>query len=153
MTWTNAFDVGVCTVTVWANGDLSGSDFPNWSGVLAKGESSPAFDGGPFNDVNMTVSVNAAGEVSLSADGADATGMSVAVIPAYDISGADLRVSGIAISPNNLTGFADNGADASVLLTPTSSPAVTPDPAVITSETSGAEMWWVSNLDTGGPGG
>lgn len=60
MAWQSIFDAGTCTVTV------SNAGVTQWSGVLAKGSSSPLFHGVGGANESMQVSVDGSGQVSLA---------------------------------------------------------------------------------------
>lgn len=87
----SVFDVGACTVRV----DKEGTTY--WSGVLAKGDASPVFDGFGGVDETLQVSVDSQGIVSLE----NVTGTSneylVAVVPSFDFSSMQPQISDIAI--------------------------------------------------------
>lgn len=104
MTWTNAFDVGPCTVKV----TRAGTDL--YSGVLTKGGASANFAGWSGEVVNVTVDVdgvvalnNVSGSTSSNAK------YELRVIPTYDIAAAFVQASDIILSypQGNQYGYAD----------------------------------------------
>ena len=135
MTWTNAFDIGSCTVAVHAYGI---QPEPYFSQVMAKGDSA----GFTLDYVNsgqgMTISVSSTGEVNISAtDSADVasigvfSAVTVCVIPSYAITGLGLRASSILAGPGAVFGFvaADSGALPDFPVQLTAFAPVAPDPA------------------------
>lgn len=130
MTWTNAFDVGTCTVTV----DNSHSTGTPWSGVLGKGESSPPFSG-PLSGETMQVSVSSSGVATLEflSGSGPSDGYQLSVIPSYSIVEADIRVSAITMT-NGISGVASAfpSTDGAFTVTLTGSASSwSPDPADI----------------------
>lgn len=97
MTWTNAFDLGACTVTVrdWTS-PAAGTVV--WSGVLAKGQSQ---SGTTLAGRAYTLAVDSAGTVSLSFDTDTTQGDSyeTVVTPSY-AHNWPARISGIASGAN-----------------------------------------------------
>lgn len=92
MTWTNAFDLGTCTVSVeYYDGNPPTELF---SGVVGKGGS--ATFQGPSNEGALTVEVSSDGAVTLSSNdlSLDVNGYGVRVIPATAVS-LDSRVSSL----------------------------------------------------------
>lgn len=140
MTWINAFE-GPCTVVVRRSGDIY------WQGLLGKGESSPTFPGYFADTETLQISVSADGVVSLAqVAGADmADGYELSVVPGYDVTGASLRASGIAIASDASYAAAawSNMGDKHALTPPVDwqhwvPTTVTPDPVDVTSGTASA---------------
>ena len=140
MTWTSIFNAGECTIdVVYAGGGNLG-----WSGILAKGESSPSFPSF-YGDSELVVSVDANGVVSLDVVSGpldNCAQILVVVTSAASISGYDVRASHITMI--GATGYAPPpeaefaGSPSPTLAVPlTGSGSVwTPDPAVVTASQS-----------------
>lgn len=140
MTWTNAFDVGACTVEVVKTAVVY------WSGVLAKGQTSPTFQGyygGQAAGEPLHVEVSASGVASLINED-DTTnhagGYDLRVIPSYAVAGYGARVSGILVTGDAPDSAFASSSDADVVpLTPPAGnhywtpTTVTPDPAALAS--------------------
>lgn len=104
MTWTNAFDVGECTVKVM---DFSGAEL--FSQIMAKGDTATA------DSEALTIAVSSDGAVSLSRDGGfnsgGTDGYSLRVIPSYDIASMGIRASGFSIDDAPFGTYATAFAD------------------------------------------
>ena len=90
MTWTNAFDIGECTVS--ADG--------LWSGILSKGQSSPTFSGNLSGEV-VQINVDSSGNVALNwiSGNGPSGGYQLEVVPAYSLDAATaIQISGITMS-------------------------------------------------------
>jgi hypothetical protein len=91
MSWKSVFDVGPCTVKLYATGNTSGA--PEWSGALGKGESSPIYtDPGSGRTSQIVVDANR----SVSLVGTAFPPIAVVVEPNYDVSGLQTRMIAIA---------------------------------------------------------
>lgn len=88
MTWTNAFDIGPCTVQVHEAGS-NGNGPVAFSGVLGKGQSSPPFSIGADT---LTVSVTSSGAVIVESSYRYRSIGVVRVIPGYPLTGYGARV-------------------------------------------------------------
>ena len=140
MTWTNAFDAGPCYVEVQSTyvGVL-------WSGSLAKGESSPDFDG-YFSGTILRVEVDGNGVVSLmwvSGNSEEARDHFMRVVPndASDpvaVRASDIVLVGAGFGNTGTDGpLANVGNDSIVLAAPVVGTAWTPNPATSTSPLDG----------------
>lgn len=129
MTWTNAFDLGACTVSVQHGADTI------FSGVLAKAQTSSQFDG-YLSGEKLTVSITSGGAAQLNwASGAGPSdNYTLTIAPAYDISTLDARALSLSI-PSGISGGAYGAncyfnADAdAIALTDLGDGVWTPDPA------------------------
>lgn len=138
MTWTNAFDVGACTVKASRNDSVLHSE------ILAKGEESANFSSGVLDQM-LKIAVSPTGAASLEqvSGYSYVDGFLLEVIPSYDISSSGIRVSAIDVLYSiGLVGthaIADsasiNPAD-SVALTHSSDGAWSPDPADLSAAPS-----------------
>lgn len=81
MIWTNAFDIGACTVVV---AHSLTPNTPTYLGVLAKGASAPITDG----TYSLSIGVDASGVVSLVNVGGTSVedDMTVTVLPSYSLA-------------------------------------------------------------------
>lgn len=91
MSWKSVFDVGPCTVKLYATGDTASA--PDWSGMLGKGESSPVYTA-PGSGRTSQVTVGADGSVSLEGTAFPPT--AVVVEPNYDVSALQTQMIAIA---------------------------------------------------------
>lgn len=143
MTWTNAFDVGACTVSVSPQNFSGGFDAPMWSGVLAKGETSPTFTDTLTNE-DATVAVSADGSVSFVTAVNNGYIYALDVVPGYSVADSALRARAIADVLDHPPGFASNLAQVEAVLDiGVTAPSVTPDPVTLTG--GGALGWRVTN--------
>lgn len=83
MTWTNAFDIGACTVEVYAAGDPS---HPDYTGILSKGQSADLTLASTWT---MHVAVSADGVVTLTNTSGSGLEIDagVRIVPAYALTG------------------------------------------------------------------
>jgi hypothetical protein len=141
VTWTNAFDRGACTVQVGFN--ASNNIF---SGVLAKGQTSGAFNGHAGSGEQLQAAVTSDGAVQLNwlSGSGPSLGYQVSVVPSYSIAGFPIRARGFDI-PNGVSG--PTGAEAwssetgSLLVQLTGSHSTwVPDPADLTE--LGFQAYW-----------
>lgn len=134
MTWTNAFDLGACTVRVLSDGT------PVYSGVLAKGTSSGNF-ADLDSDATLSVDVSAQGIVTLNrVSGEFGSWKRLDVIPLYSVAGLGLRASGIAMDSSFVDGLAfssDENSDGLTLSTTDGGATWSPDPADVSALTPG----------------
>lgn len=141
MAWKNAFDVGKCTVRVGFNAydDI-------FSGVLAKGQTSAAFNGHAGAGEQLQAAVTADGAVQLNwlSGSGPSHGYQVSVVPSYSVATGSMRASGFDI-PNGVSGASGARAWSSdtgslvVNLTGAGS-AWSPDPADLTE--AGFQSYW-----------
>lgn len=130
MNWTNAFDIGECTVKV---SDLSAAPRVIYSAVMAKGDSVDFTDADTATD--FTIAVSADGSVSLSytTTGPSLVGKKyeVDVIPSYPLI-PEMRLVDLALNANFdiAAGYTDD-AGGGVDVTGFNPPA--PDPLDFTS--------------------
>ena len=140
MTWTNAFDLGTCTIKV--GNDVTPDAY--FSGVLAKGDTSATFTG--FLGETLQVSVSAAGDVALNyiSGSGPADNYTLYVDPSYSITGKSIRAGGFNI-PNGVSGghgaaaWSSDGGNVYVNLTGADQ-AWAPDPADLTE--AGFQAYW-----------
>lgn len=143
MTWTNAFDVGPCTVKVSPQNFSGGFDAPMWSGALTKGETSPTFTDTLTNE-DASVSVDADGAVSFTTAVNNGYIYALDVVPSYSVGGSGIRARTMAVVLDHPPGFASNLASAEVALDVGGTGlSVTPDPVTLTG--TGAAGWRVAN--------
>lgn len=151
MTWTNAFDVGACTVEVTANPG-SGQEFLLYSGVLAKGAGADFNDPGGGDHLPLRVDVTSEGSVVLSSDhdisSFSFSDVALRVIPSDAPGDQAMRISGIVLSEaggSQAFVFADyaaysaGGEDVEIVLT-RDGVAATPDPTLFESLTPRSEF-------------
>lgn len=142
MTWTNAFDLGPCTVHAYQNWGLS-----IFSGILAKGETSAEFSDDSAASYTVTITASGAAQLNRLSATVGASGLRLTVVPNYDTSLASAaRVSGIVL-PNGISGVAGAftaAATPDVVLSSADAGATwTPDPAESSTAhaIAGLDVW------------
>ena len=105
MTWTNAFDLGACTVEVYAASDPS---HPDYTGVLAKGAGADLVLASTWS---MHVAVSALGVVTLmNTSGAGLeSDAGVRIVPMYALGGIDGARAKLPVSASGSGGATANG--------------------------------------------
>jgi hypothetical protein len=136
MTWTNAFDIGPCTVTVTHSSGVGPILF---SDVVAKGATSSQFTLNAGQGITGTVSVTLTGTVQLNVVSGNTltTGYILTVYPNYTVQGlVNLRVSDVIMDHASQTNSYAFGTNNPLAFVANGSPW-TPNPAEIMNASAG----------------